>query len=209
MFLQPVSNAAAVGRTGYASSLVFTPPICYQLCSCVVNQSRQPTCLKTKCVCSHMCQYKEDTRSCRAWFLVMIQPKDGPSDCKAVALGFTLIVKESNYIVTNSLKCTWLLCRPQTQKCQVHDFAGVEMFFTPFSYIALFGEFCLEGLCATASFQVEESINSSERRIFPFITCFFLHCLLSLRLCIESQNDWGWQRPLEINHSTSKQGQIE
>lgn len=43
----PVSNAAAVGRTGYASSLVFTPPIGYQLCSCVVNQSRQPTCLKT------------------------------------------------------------------------------------------------------------------------------------------------------------------
>lgn len=55
-------------------------------CSCVVTQSRQPACVKTN-VPSHVCHYKGDARSCRDWFVLMIQPKDGANGGKTMALG--------------------------------------------------------------------------------------------------------------------------
>lgn len=93
---------AAVERTGYASSLVFTPsPVCYQLCSDVVNQSRQLIWLETNLL-SAICVSTSKTAGVLSWsltvcFLVMIQAKDGPSDCETMALVFILIVKEYNY----------------------------------------------------------------------------------------------------------------
>lgn len=80
-------------------------PAVVQLCG---DQSRQATCGKlmfaATCVSTRGCQELQGLISAHD------PSKDGPSDCETMALGFTLIVKESSCTVTNSLKCTWPLC---------------------------------------------------------------------------------------------------